>query len=598
MFINKKKLLFVWIENHKNIKEYGFHISDKYEFNVTKKNDTYAITYKENPEYKPNILFGSNINIKAVIGKNGAGKSALLEAIYGLSSNFVFLIFEEENDLKGYYITSGKHQPVVKSEFEFSKIHNADCVFFSGIRNADMQQIKEPYYFAYSDNPDKNDIYKRLSQILAEDENAFDFLDDFGKFRFNKFRKSVSSKKTNNDINIMHREKFGGLKNIELISFIPYNSLEYEKLDYIYYGFLKPDRVEHDVSQIVVLNFLQEVNNIFRTKEVNSKNLINKYYELALGFHRPFSSFNLYLWIKFVEEVIKLFKEFNVKADYDDLARYAEKSNFTILDFLDDSQLFAPELNKEYKNFSDTKTGEIEKLNEFEIGDFQKCKNQEDEKYNKLLALLKECLPSRIYDSLFDDFYNFADKRYSYEQLSQGEKTLLKLFLDLYSIYKGLYQNLLSLSVILLDEVEITFHPEWKRKYIYYINSFLEKIFPDNENIFNILLTTHSPYVLSDLAQDNIIKLDNEDNICKMKKITKKTFASNMQCMLNDSFFLNNNIGEFAEWKIRNLIEEIKSENLRQKAEKIEDMINLTGDDVIKSILKSQLERSLYNAES
>ena len=117
-------------------------------------------------------------------------------------------------------------------------------------------------------------------------------------------------------------------------------------------------------------------------------------------------------------------------------------------------------------------------------------------------------------------------------------------------------------------------------------------------DIFNILLTTHSPYVLSDLAQDNIIKLENEDNICKMKKITKKTFASNMQCLLNDSFFLNNNIGEFAEWKIRNLIEEIKSENLRQKAEKIEDMINLIGDDVIKSILKSQLERSLYNAES
>jgi AAA15 family ATPase/GTPase len=64
------ELIYLYVEEYKNIKDQGFNFSSKY--NCTYKDNT--LTIDKNKDYIDNF-FGDNINISAIVGKNGSGKS-------------------------------------------------------------------------------------------------------------------------------------------------------------------------------------------------------------------------------------------------------------------------------------------------------------------------------------------------------------------------------------------------------------------------------------------------------------------------------------------------------------------------------------------
>ena len=72
------ELVYLWVEDYKNIKKQGFNFSPKFycEYNDIKK----ELTINKNDDYIPNF-FGENINVTAIVGKNGSGKSSILETI-------------------------------------------------------------------------------------------------------------------------------------------------------------------------------------------------------------------------------------------------------------------------------------------------------------------------------------------------------------------------------------------------------------------------------------------------------------------------------------------------------------------------------------
>ncbi|WP_323658637.1 AAA family ATPase [Aliarcobacter butzleri] len=124
-------------------------------------------------------------------------------------------------------------------------------------------------------------------------------------------------------------------------------------------------------------------------------------------------------------------------------------------------------------------------------------------------------------------------------------------------------KNNLSNSIfILLDEIESYLHPIWQKNLIQYIYNFV-KIYSID---IHIILTSHSPFILSDIPKENVIFLEKykkdedknqKEGNCKnaTKDIELKTFGANIHTLLSNGFFMSDGLmGEFA----KNKIEEIK----------------------------------------
>jgi predicted ATP-binding protein involved in virulence len=90
-------------------------------------------------------------------------------------------------------------------------------------------------------------------------------------------------------------------------------------------------------------------------------------------------------------------------------------------------------------------------------------------------------------------------------QLSSGEKTLLALVADLarrLAIANPQRDNpLLGYGVVLIDELDLHLHPRWQRNVI----PKLRATFPNCQ----LIVTTHSPQVLSQVRRENVVILNN-----------------------------------------------------------------------------------------
>jgi predicted ATP-binding protein involved in virulence len=111
---------------------------------------------------------------------------------------------------------------------------------------------------------------------------------------------------------------------------------------------------------------------------------------------------------------------------------------------------------------------------------------------------------------------------------------------------------------IIFDEIELYYHPEWQRCFINdVLNSFRRINIPSIKSI-NIIFVTHSPFILSDIPKQNILFLSNL-GIPQNESRVEKTFGANIHELLKDSFFLENGyMGEFAKGKINETVEYIE----------------------------------------
>lgn len=138
--------------------------------------------------------------------------------------------------------------------------------------------------------------------------------------------------------------------------------------------------------------------------------------------------------------------------------------------------------------------------------------------------------------------------------------------------------------LILLDEADIHLHPEWQRKLISNIVDSINLIFKD-KNV-QIIFTTHSPIVLSDIPSQNIIYIGNKDHERRVfKNYEKKTFGANIYDLYNDSFFFDGSsvMGDYARQYIDNLYDTVSNSKINDYKEYIE----LIDDENIKNAFAS-----------
>ncbi|GAA3773200.1 AAA family ATPase [Flavobacterium ginsengiterrae] len=146
---------------------------------------------------------------------------------------------------------------------------------------------------------------------------------------------------------------------------------------------------------------------------------------------------------------------------------------------------------------------------------------------------------------------------------------------------------------IVLDEIELYYHPEYQKNLIKDLRREIKKIDSLGDlKSFNIMFLTHSPFILSDIPNENILRL--EDGFPSLRNFDP-TFGANIHDLLANDFFLKGFMGEFAKSYITKLIRKIEKTQTAQLSKKkynaYLDKINLIGEAVIRNSLKSLLDK-------
>jgi hypothetical protein len=150
-----------------------------------------------------------------------------------------------------------------------------------------------------------------------------------------------------------------------------------------------------------------------------------------------------------------------------------------------------------------------------------------------------------------------------------------------------------------IDEGEIYLHPQWQKRFMYDLIEILPEIY--SNKYIHIILTSHSPFVASDLPSSNIIFLKkDEKGRCEVVdglEENNRTFGANIHTLFSDSFFMKDGlIGDFAKNKINELIKLLVDGDIsviKEKKDYIQKSIIIIGEPVIRTKLLNMLKEKL-----
>ncbi|MBR4982837.1 MAG: AAA family ATPase [Lachnospiraceae bacterium] len=191
----------------------------------------------------------------------------------------------------------------------------------------------------------------------------------------------------------------------------------------------------------------------------------------------------------------------------------------------------------------------------------------------------------QIFKAVRERRASFLLRYFSFEldKTASGEDALLKLYSRIYWVFCSQEQR--KNIILLIDEIDLYMHPKWQRVLINKLVNDIGKIVGEESKI-QIIFTTHSPIILSDIPKANILFLKNEQGKCVVEnnEIHKETFGNNVHTLFLDSFFLDEEgtIGEYAERKINEVIQLLRKGDIPKDAEQgIKEVIKCVGDPLI-----------------
>lgn len=201
-----------------------------------------------------------------------------------------------------------------------------------------------------------------------------------------------------------------------------------------------------------------------------------------------------------------------------------------------------------------------------------------------------------FFDNCIDEYLNKARKDVSsilenfltvdILWLSAGEEANLTLFTAIHnrvrvtSPYKRKY-------LFLFDEIERYMHPEMCRCLI---SDLIDLLNTYNDKEFQILISSHSPFIASDIKNNNVICLERRGTKTEIFTASKATLGQNIHTILKENFFLSSTFGKYAV-KIMELVEEcLKVDELYEAVEIINSFIGMTEQDNSKRAIETSGE--------
>lgn len=573
------ELVYIWVEKYNLIERQSINFGSEYMFTYEEEklssriNNNYVQNFFsiKNPQAKNNKI----INITGIVGENGVGKTTLL--------NLIIEILERKYEM-------------IASEL-FNEINQLDIRYFAIIKNSDEYFLYNPF----------NIPVKIDTELIINKQNL---------------------KKTILNNRIIVSTVFSG-KNFETekstldlsTGFLVSNNIQQYKSKNIKWNLdLLKDQNTHPYifSTVKIPEELNAtlIKNYFKTTEfsvLDSKWNIEKRL-VSLKNYNKTDKFKINLLLNVFEvlfEIEKLDKSFKNENDkYNEVIEnfinlLLVKIKNTNNNFTDIGSIFDVTLNQliNTQNYiSDNNYNIYEEAKLFINNMIQKV-NEEN-----IIVESEETLKIPLGNNYIQDFleiYSILLTRYKdiftfkWRGLSSGEEVILDLFSRIYYGLNSVKNNASNKTVtIVIDEIENNLHPQWQKEIIYELITFIENI-NLNQKI-QLIISSHSPFILSDLPHSNVILLEKKDGrINKLNSLENydRTFAGNIYSLYTNNFFIKDSlISKFAITKINNnyqhLLNAHKNEIIDNK-ESYKKLIDIIGEDLIRTKLKKMLEEKL-----
>ncbi|WP_164470006.1 AAA family ATPase [Aliarcobacter cryaerophilus] len=263
------------------------------------------------------------------------------------------------------------------------------------------------------------------------------------------------------------------------------------------------------------------------------------------------------------KKIFQIFKEkINLKFNFIPTRVILSFKDENTKEFSEDKKIFLKKLKDNHMN-----EGSI-KGNGYEIKDF--ITNYLNNNKDIFFELLKdEVISVMLYDELERNIFH----------LSNGER---KQFIDMILVYEKLKERNTN-CLILLDEPDLGIHPYWQKKHV----KELINIFSNFGKKLHFIITSHSPFILSDLPKENVIFLENGKQVYPFED-GKQTFGANIHTLLSHGFFMKDGlIGEFAKNKISKILNFLNGKNkfIDTPINQIKPIIELIGEDFLREKL-------------
>lgn len=583
------------------------------DFEISYNDSTGLVSIVPNPELVPNFFDkdGKIKSVTSIVGMNGTGKSSVLEFIKSITDkNFTdfpykFLaIFNVGNEINKVITNEFRviHHDNLKYNSESDKNLPPNCslskpVLLSQISSSYEQRIP-PLRIIYLSNI--LEVFStRFSGHSNGDENLIDDISSTGLLN-----KDVVTKK-NKDARFYFEDCYHAFRLMECKRQIDFvlnkDKFRFAKFRLPTFIAIEPDLFyETEVNETLQQANMGFISNLFTQVGRPLKSLKDKY---CFNMHK---SVYYYLVRYFTTEALPLqfdiytlsnreFVNNNISNDRIKSIIQSIITSLTQVGLVDDS------IDK-YRNILYV----LNYIDSLPESDFMYGL------YSEPILILNfdenSELCRKYSNSLFITGYwnlEWRFTKYSLGDLSSGEKAMLSIFSrfhDLENKYIFYPQYNPENLVILIDEGDQLLHPEWQREFLFYLLDFLPKVFSKTNSI-QLVITSHSPFVTSDLPRYCLLYLEKDGNgITKVIKGNKKphTLGANIHQLYRDSFYMPNSMmGEFARRKIDELIKELQliksfdsseqQQNYLKRAEMIGERFLSTK---IKDLIHSKSERT------
>lgn len=648
------ELIYLWVDQYKNFKDTGIILNPAYEENFNKQEikDSKFISLKEKQDYIN--IFGKNLNIITIVGRNGSGKSniiSLLSYIIRSISSCHHTTFRDENNYDNCDIPKNcKFCLITKSNQEYVAYCSDNCI--NDINIEIINKEEKSFNAKYLDLPDANLPFakRRLEQSKNKKFNVAKFqpfyrkedtdsavftlwngIDDISKIKLNNYfyydrfrlydavRNLIELYEFNkdNELNIfkdknkkLYFDKYSPYLDIHEALEWAYTRLKKKSSEKLYPTISTLRRAINHCGNKIKNKRYKNIDHLCRARE---EVLPNLFFTFALG--EIFNLIEDYEIDENLVNIIKLRMDLNQNANINTRELDQHTRRYIYRRLYD--ALFGPrpvkeglflETDAELPNNDDTqrlkklllvyihyersqyKQDILKKYYTLIDGRIIRLKepveyNKRNEPYITKIEDLKG-ISKNLYNNNKYDFYDFMS-------LSTGEQRLMKFFADVYYCAAKLTEEN-ETNIFIFDEMDLSWHPEWQRKMVYYIKNLFDKIsgLKGNENrIFNLIFTTHSPFILSDMPKDNVIFLQDGENVTQ--KVNLKTFGANIHDLFNCGLFFDcdecSTIGEFAKTVIQqDILDGIENLSQDNQAE-IEYKINLIDEPLLKKALLEKL---------